>query len=1088
MRLSTITRQLIEALLLTVFLLSATLSFAADSATLNGTVIDIPVVAVGDQSYSVQLTLIPGTEPPSFALSAANELDNADNSNAAIFSGTTLLIPGIQVGASNLSVVLALISDSPIQFQLASFTTVEVDASAFDLFSESVATQIVDTRCSLCHVSGGVAGDSSLHFTRTGENRITQNFDVLEAFVATRDDAQDYILTKVSGGLSHGGGTQLAVGSTDYNSLQSVLALLTTGSTEDTGGDVNFYSGVDMLSSEATLRRAAILLAGRAPTTEEYAAVSGGDDDALRSTLRALMTGDNFHEFLLESANDRLLVRGVQDGTFLDGGGIFPNFTNHRIELDQADRARGLTWSFDQARFVNGVDRGLRDSPLELIAYIVENDRPYSEILTADYMMTNSIAAWAMNGSGTFSNPEDYSEFQPVTLDNYYTWSEDVVYTPIENSQDDRIDNPGSLSWKYPHAGVLNTQAYLFRYPTTATNRNRARARWTYYHFLDFDIEKSAPRTTDPVALADTNNPTLFNSNCTVCHANMDPVAGAFQLYADEGQYRIDGYDSLDGFYKYPDDWESRLYQDGDTWYRDMRTPGFGGQDASGDSSLQWLAQQIVQDPSFATAAVKFWWPAVIGTELVTQPEVQSDSSYAAELLAYNAQTSSIESIANSFSANGMLLKDLLVDLMMSPWFRADSVDSSAISAVELAAHDAADFGSERLLTPEQLTRKTTALTGYTLGSGIRFDMDLPSSSLPEDYGLYYGGIDSAGVTRRATEMTALMSMVAMTHAVESACPIVLREFALDDGTRNLFNGINDFVTPLTLGIQEFEVDTHYDGTEEAVFTDVQLPLSTNDVLVSINNGYCDWNQEDQVCDSNSYLQVVRVDITSPGGVTQQLYADEQSTQLPTDCAWFSGDGGFGLCNGGVAKIQFTPTSAGQHRVTATLRAVREGGDHPYVRSLSVSVGAESREAPLTSTAAGAEAIKSKLIELHQQLHGETYSTSDVEIDDVYQLFVESWDEVRSLTDSASYSNISWAPDLTCKYWSDYNIGEGMPTDVTPSEINYGDPDQGDYPWIGITEEMSEFITRTGRDPMFAKQAWVTVMVYMLSHYNYLYE
>jgi hypothetical protein len=69
-----------------------------------------------------------------------------------------------------------------------------------------------------------------------------------------------------------------------------------------------------------------------------------------------------------------------------------------------------------------------------------------------------------------------------------------------------------------PHAGILTMPAFLQRYPSTETNRNRARARWTYKFFLDVDIEKSAARTTDPVALADTNNPTMNNKNCTVCH------------------------------------------------------------------------------------------------------------------------------------------------------------------------------------------------------------------------------------------------------------------------------------------------------------------------------------------------------------------------------------------------------------------------------------------------------------------------------------------------------------------------------------------------------------------------------------------
>ncbi len=1069
-------------------LLVSGITLAADSATQNGSVISIPVVVVGEVEYSVELTLVAGSSPAVYSLTAAAELSNADRSNAANFANNTLTIPSIQSGSATLSVLMTLINDSPIQFQVASTTTIAAESGAYDLFQENISAQIIDSRCSICHVSGGVAGATGLIYSRTGDDRVLQNFETLQNFAGTRDDAADYVMEKASGGLSHGGGTQLAVGSSDYNKLQEVLELLTTGSSSGSSNDSDFFAGVELLSAQATLRRAAILLAGRAPTEAEYASVATADDTDLRAAIRGLMAGDSFHDFLLESSNDRLLVRGTNDGNFLDGGGIFPNFINHRIDLQLADLDRGLSWSYDLARFINGVDRGLRDSPLELIAYVVENDLPYSEILTADYMMANPIATWAMGGTGNFANPEDYSDFQPITLDQYYTWSEDVVYTEVVEIQETRIDDAGSLFWKYPHAGVLNTQAFLFRYPTTATNRNRARARWTFFHFLDFDIEKSAPRTTDPVALADTNNPTLFNNNCTVCHANMDPVAGAFQMYAEEGFYRNNGYDSLDGFYKYPEDWSSRIYQEGDTWYRDMRAPGYAGEVAEGDNSLQWLAQQIVQDPAFATAAVKFWWPSVIGTDPVAQPEVQTDATYAAQLLAYNAQSASIAELAETFSSSGMLLKDLLVDLIMSPWFRAESVDAAMLGTVQLAAHDFANLGNERLLTPEQLTRKTTSLTGFTLDSNYEFDRDLPYSALASDYKLYYGGIDSAGVTRRAREMTALMSTVAMTHAVESACPIVLREFALEDSARKLFAGITEFTTPLTIDVEASVVPTHYDGTEDTVFIDVNLGSATSNVLVSINNGFCDWNEEDQVCDSNTYLEVERVDVSSPDGVTRQLYADQQTTQLSTDCAWLNGAGGFGLCNGSMAKLSYTPGSAGEHRITATVRAIRQGGEHPLAESLSISLGAESTAEPLESTAAGASAIKAKLVELYHVLHGEDYVTSDAELEAAYQLFVESWEEVRSLSNAADYANISWAPDLTCKFWSDYRIGDDMPNNLQSFEINYGNPDEGDYPWVGTTEEMSEYISNTGRDPFFAKQAWITVLIYLLSHYDYLYE
>ena len=38
----------------------------------------------------------------------------------------------------------------------------------------------------------------------------------------------------------------------------------------------------------------------------------------------------------------------------------------------------------------------------------------------------------------------------------------------------------GSKMHEWTMAGLLNTPAFLARYPTTPTNRNRARARWTF--------------------------------------------------------------------------------------------------------------------------------------------------------------------------------------------------------------------------------------------------------------------------------------------------------------------------------------------------------------------------------------------------------------------------------------------------------------------------------------------------------------------------------------------------------------------------------------------------------------------------------
>ena len=210
------------------------------------------------------------------------------------------------------------------------------------------------------------------------------------------------------------------------------------------------------------------------------------------------------------------------------------------------ERAWNDFWAWTQK-----VQHGARRAPLKLIAHVVENDLPYTEILTADYIMANPWAARAYGASTRFDDPDDVHEFRPSRIVNYYRkgGGYESEYDPVLMAE--RIIHPG-LPTDYPHAGILNTTSFLLRYPTTATNRNRARSRWTYYHFLGLDIEKSASRTTDPVALADTNNPTMNNPACTVCHSILDPVAGAFQNYGDEGFYRDKwgGLDSLDDLYK----------------------------------------------------------------------------------------------------------------------------------------------------------------------------------------------------------------------------------------------------------------------------------------------------------------------------------------------------------------------------------------------------------------------------------------------------------------------------------------------------------------------------------------------------------
>ena len=688
--------------------------------------------------------------------------------------------------------------------------------SVSDLFSEYLSGQVVQSKCINCHVEGGVSGHTRLVFVpSTVANHKAHNLETFRNFVDTVEGGADRILNKIQG-VAHGGGVQVPDGSADFANMERFLRLLDGGTLTIGISPETLFDGVTMAKPEKTLRRAALIFAGRLPTRTEIGAVSDGRISSLRRTIRNLMRGPAFHEFLIQASNDRLLTDRHLVDRILDVrfNTFFVDLANTHLALakaaiDRGYRRTGADPVFDEWR--DALQYGLARAPLELIAHVVENDLPYTEILTANYIMANPVVARAYGAETRFQDPDDPEEFRPSRIVSYYRNDDSKVVIEVDNPplQGRSIVNPGNLATEYPHAGILNTTVFLGRYPTTATNRNRARSRWTYYHFLAVDIEKSASRTTDPAALADTNNPTMNNPACTVCHRVMDPVAGAYQNYGEEGLYRDEfgGRDSLAGLYKFPQDGSESPYREGDTWYRDMREPGFNGELApDADNSLQWLARRITADERFADAAVRFWWPGILGEEVVSPPEDESDSGFAGQLLASQAQAAEVSRLAKAFRtgiAGGKRFnaKDLLAEIAISPWFRAESL------AVDDPVREAAlrHAGVERLLTPEELERKTEAITGYVWGRRQRQWAGGGTSNLnaararDSAYELVYGGIDSDGVPSRAGDITPLMASVAQSHAVEVSCPVVAREFYLWPAhRRRLFGGYDLQATPET--------------------------------------------------------------------------------------------------------------------------------------------------------------------------------------------------------------------------------------------------------------------------------------------------
>ena len=144
------------------------------------------------------------------------------------------------------------------------------EPTAEDVFRESVSA-IVQSKCVNCHVEGGASGNTRLVFVMDDDaDHLPKNLSVFETFLEEVDDGAGYILNKIQG-VSHGGGIQVAAGTGEYADMERFLSLLGEDEGAITITPDTLFDGVTMESPRSTLRRAAIVFAGRIPTAEEYA-------------------------------------------------------------------------------------------------------------------------------------------------------------------------------------------------------------------------------------------------------------------------------------------------------------------------------------------------------------------------------------------------------------------------------------------------------------------------------------------------------------------------------------------------------------------------------------------------------------------------------------------------------------------------------------------------------------------------------------------------------------------------------------------------------------------------------------------------
>jgi len=598
-------------------------------------------------------------------------------------------------------------------------------------------------RCEGCHTGTPPLRDTPNGFEFPIEPPTASDFEVFRTVANIDFNNESLITVKARGGATHTGADRFPDGVNDPDWVEFADFVARARACEVDPGTGNTEK-VMLGTGYEQLHRIVSTLGSRTPSVDETNLVAtAGDQTSIDAALDAIMDGlmneAPFHERVGEIYNDLLLTDKDAD----DRGDVANNF-----DLDAFSNRDYYEDNFSgdtRNNLREKTNYGIARAPLALIEYVVANDRPFTEILTADYLMVNPYSAviFGVNaGDGSFPFNSDNNEANHDVND----------FRPVSNL----VQQVGDQA-QVPLAGVIATHAFLARYPSTNTNVNRARARYVFDYFLGIDIEDLAAR--DGLDLDNVVGavPTFEDPQCTVCHIVMDPIAGLFTKRDNEGEYDEDN---------------SFRHNQTTSGVPRMVPAGYSIDPADvlptseQNRPLQWMAQRLAADDRFADRTVRTVLRGLTGIE-ATAPST----------IAF------INDTKNRFVASNYNFKALVKDILISDYFRAQNL------AVTEAPSEYADIGAGRLLTPEELDRRIRAV------AGANYDWRGPNSNsgLGGRHYMLYGGIDSDTVIARTTEPNSLMDGVQERIANQVACERVANDLA---NNGSLFPNVDATDTP----------------------------------------------------------------------------------------------------------------------------------------------------------------------------------------------------------------------------------------------------------------------------------------------------
>lgn len=588
-----------------------------------------------------------------------------------------------------------------------------------EYFLESVWEPIVSKKCIECHTPYGAAKDSRLVLVPSTEPGFAdKNLAVMAEVSSYTIHGLSALLLKPTAQKEHGGGQQIAAGSPEYQVLSELVHRFSEGETCTPLPVALRFPGLALRTYPATLYKASLRLVGRLPTPAEMNKAAEGEV-AFDEVLSAMMAEPAFADGIKQIIQDE-----------------------HQFApqvVDEEDFPNILTYPpaaiYDVMKAVGG-------EPLDIVAYIVRNNRPMTELLTADYTVVNPTTAhlYGVEDEVSFKDPTDPDDLAIARL------------------------SPAGEAAPIPHAGLLSTPSFLRFYSPGIRQRHRADV--VFRRFLGTDISLVGGGSFDVAWTSSEFNPTVNNQGCKACHAELDAAAGTFLGFSANGRYMPSA----------------------KTWYQEMPPPGFGGTEVPKDEldrGTPILAEAVAKDPRFLFTLAHTFYRGLVGRDPLPYPTDTEAPDHAAKLRAFMIQDTFFREAVRELAVNGHNIKTLVRAIIKSPYYRAISVSGVAPEGrAELI-----DLGSMRLLPPELLDKKIRATTGS----------DAWSSRIGAEYHYHYalGGAGSRyAVFEREELQSGFMAALAERIAHETSCASAAVDFARDPADRILFPHVEGTDTP----------------------------------------------------------------------------------------------------------------------------------------------------------------------------------------------------------------------------------------------------------------------------------------------------